>query len=144
MVRVLALSAVVLLTACGGGQDPLDDACLESPGAIERALARAPAPVRLSTGTRLSQCVANARNDADLQTAGRVLTRAADHLAAAAKRGDASAAVRLGYLVGAVRRGAAHTAGIHAELQRRIERTAAFLASTGALRRGLHAGEAKG
>jgi hypothetical protein len=105
--------------------------------------------VRLSSGARLSECVANARSDSELQDAGAVLTRAADHLSAAAKRGDATAALRLGYLVGAARRGAARTAGIHAELQRRIERTAAFLDAAGphvvaALARGRRAGEASG
>jgi hypothetical protein len=149
MVRVLVLSAVALMAACGGGGARLDDACLQSAGAIERALARAPAPVTLSTGARLSECVANARSDSELQDAGLVLTRAADHLSAAAKRGDATAALRLGYLVGAARRGAARTAGIHAELQRRIERTAAFLDAGGprvaaALARGRRAGEASG
>jgi hypothetical protein len=149
MVRVLALSAVAAMTACGGTSNPLDEACLRSAGTIERALMRAPAPVRLPTGTRLSQCVANARSDSDLQNAGLVLTRAADDLSAAAKRGDAGAALRLGYLVGATRRGAARTAGIHAELQRRIERAAAFLDAAGprvtaAVSRGRRAGEATG
>ena len=86
----------------------------------------------LPSGTRLSQCVANARSDSDLQNAGTILTRAADHLSAAARAGDADAALRLGYLVGAARRGAAHTAGIHAELQRHIERAAAVLDDAGA------------
>jgi hypothetical protein len=149
MVRVLVLSAVALMAACGGSGARLDDACVQSAGAIERALARAPAPVTLPTGARLSECVANARSDSELQDAGLVLTRAADHLSAAAKRGDATAALRLGYLVGAARRGAARTAGIHAELQRRIERTAAFLDAGGprvaaALARGRRAGEASG
>ena len=149
MVRVLAVTAAALLAACGAGGEPLDDACLSSPRTIERALTRAPRPVTLATGTRLSECVANARSDSQLQDAGLVLTRAADHLAAAAKAGDASAALRLGYLVGATRRGAARTAGIHAELQRRVERAAAFLDAGGprvvaALARGRRAGEASG
>jgi hypothetical protein len=114
MVRALALSAVAALAACGGTSEPLDTACLRSAATIERALMRAPAPVRLPTGARLSQCVADARSDSDLQNAGLVLTHAADDLSAAAKRGDAEAALRLGYLVGATRRGAARTAGIHA------------------------------
>jgi hypothetical protein len=150
MVRALALFAAAALAACGGtGEHPLDDACLSSAQAIERALAPAPAPVRLPSGTRLSECVANARSDADLQSAGLVLTRAADHLAATAAAGDERAAVRLGYLVGAARRGAAKTAGIHAELQRHIERAAAVLVGAGprlaaALARGRRAGEATG
>ena len=149
MVRVLALLAAVALAACGATTTPLDEACLGSAGTIERALARAPRPVTLPSGTRLSQCVANARSDADLQNAGAVLTRAADHLSAQARAGDAGAALRLGYLVGAARRGAERTAGIHAELQRHIERAAAVLDDAGArvagaLARGQRAGEATG
>ena len=149
MVRVLALLAAASLAACGAAGDPLDEACVSGPGAIERALTRAPAAVTLPSGTRLSQCVSNARSDADLQTAGAVLTRAADHLAARARTGDADAALRLGYLVGAARRGAKRTAGIHAELQRHIERSAAALEESGAsladaLARGRRAGEATG
>jgi hypothetical protein len=149
MVRVLALLAAASLAACGEASHPLDEACVSSPGAIERALARAPSPVTLPSGTRLSQCVSDARSDADLQTAGAVLTRAADDLSARARRGDAAAALRLGYLVGAARRGAKRTAGIHAELQRHIERAAAALEDAGAriagaLAQGRRAGEATG
>jgi hypothetical protein len=152
--RIAALLAVAALgaaTAACGSEDPppLDGACTESPGAIERALARAPRPVTLPTGTRLSECVSHARSDADLQTAGAVLTRAADDLASRAEQGDTQAAVGLGYLVGAARRGAKRTAGIHAELQRRVESSARVLADGGAsvaaaLARGVRAGEATG
>jgi integrase len=149
MLWLLVVLAAVTLVTCGGDQEPLDAACLDSAGAIERALTRAPAPVTLPTGTRLSACVANARSDADLQSAGLVLTRAGDHLAEAARRGDSEAALRLGYLVGAVRRGAQRTEGIHAQLQRRIERATAYLDEAGprvtaAVARGRRAGEASG
>jgi hypothetical protein len=153
--RLAALPALALALAaagCGSGDDaaPVAAACTASPGAIERALARAPAPVTLASGTRLSDCVAGARTDADLQNAGLVLTRAADHLADRAQRGDAGAALDLGYLVGAARRGAARTNGIHAELARRVESAARVLADgrsanlAGALERGLRAGRATG
>jgi hypothetical protein len=152
--RLAALPALALAlaaTGCGGSDaPPVDASCTASPGAIERALARAPAPVTLDSGTRLSDCVAGARTDADLQNAGLVLTRAADHLADRAQRGDAGAALDLGYLVGAARRGAARTNGIHAELARRVESAARVLANgrsanlAGALERGLRAGEATG
>jgi hypothetical protein len=149
MVWVLVLLAVVTLAACGASDDSLDEACVDSPAAIERALQRAPAPVTLSSGTRLSECVANARSDAELQRTGVVLTRAADHLSVAAGAGDPGAALRLGYLMGAARRGAQRTEGIHAQLQRRIERAGAHLDRAGrpivsALARGRRAGEASG
>ena len=68
---------------------------------------------------------------------------------ARARAGDAGAALRLGYLVGAARRGAKRTAGIHAELQRHIERAAAALDGAGAriaaaLADGQRAGESTG
>lgn len=147
MVRALPLVAVLALSACGAQEAPIDGACLESSRAIERALARAPAPVTLGTGTPLSKCISQARSDADLQSAGTIFTRAADELADLARAGDPPSALQLGYLIGAARRGAARTAGIHAELQRRLERTGAYVKGPGvaaALARGLRAGERTG
>ena len=146
----LAVLLAFGVVACGGAErPPLDPACTGPPETIERALTRAPAPVRLETGTALSDCVALARNNADLQNAGLALTRAADHLAERAVQGDVRSALRLGYLVGATRRGAARTAGFHGELRRRVERAAAFVAEAGppvrrALARGMRAGRATG
>jgi hypothetical protein len=149
----LALSAAGATAACGGADPPRPDpACIAPAQTIERALTHAPAPVTLESGTRLSDCIARARSDADLQNTGLVLTRVADDLAARAQRGDAQAALGLGYLVGAARRGAAHTNGIHAELQHRMESAARPLSEeaagsptiTRALARGLRAGEATG
>jgi hypothetical protein len=157
MPRRLALRALVLCAlggaaACGGDPPAQDPACIASTQAIEHALDRAPAPVTLDSGTRLSDCVAHAQSDADLQNTGLVLTRVADDLSSRAERGDARAALGLGYLVGAARRGAAHTNGIHAELQHRMESAARPLSEeagrspsiTRALARGLRAGEATG
>jgi len=147
---LLALAALGATAGCGSGDPPpLDAQCTASPGVIEHALVRAPQPVTLSTGTRLSECVSHARSDAELQTAGAVLTRAADDLASRARRGDTEAALGLGYLVGAARRGAKRTAGIHAELQRHIERAAAVLDGASAriaaaLADGQRAGESTG
>src|ERR671933_2375271 len=156
--RLAALVALVLcapagVAGCGGGDPPgQDPACIASAPAIERALGRAPAPVTLDSGTRLSDCVSHAQSDAELQNTGLVLTRVADDLSARAQRGDAQAALGLGYLVGAARRGAAHTNGVHAELQHRMESAARPLSEeaagsptiTRALARGLRAGEATG
>jgi hypothetical protein len=149
---LLALAATVAALAGCGAKDapPVDDACLSSPDRIEQALARAPAPVTLPSGTKLSDCVSNARSDADLQTTGLVLTRAADQLAGRAQQGDQQAAIALGYLVGAARRGASRTNGIHAELAHRVESAARVLADgggpavEGALERGVRAGQATG
>src|SRR3954452_4952929 len=148
----LALCALGGAAACGGDPATQGPACVASTQAIERALGRAPAPVTVGAGTRLSDCVAHAQSDADLQNTGLVLTRVADDLSSRAQRGDARAALGLGYLVGAARRGAAHTSGIHAELQHRMESAARPLSEeagrsptiTRALARGLRPGEATG
>lgn len=150
MVRLvlLATAATLLLGACGRTSDPkLPPACIEGPRAILSALAAAPGPVRLHDGTRLSTCVADARADADLQNLGVVLTQAASTLASELPRSD-PAAVQLGYLVGATRRGAAHSSGIHETLQRRIEQTTGIdgppAHRRAAYRRGLAAGSRTG
>jgi hypothetical protein len=150
MVVAVAVLLCLALAACGVKERAVPPSCTAGPRVIERALAAAPGAVRLPDGTALSTCVRDADTDAELQNAGFVLTAAADSLAARATRGDAVAALRLGYLAGAVRRGAAHTAGIAAELQRRVERAGAYVAEDGgaragaALHRGLAAGQARG
>jgi hypothetical protein len=90
--------------------------------AVEHALLAAPGHVTLGDGTLLSTCISEARSDADLQTMGAIYTSAAGRLARDAGARD-SAALKLGYLIGATRRGATHTAGIHLELVRRLEQT---------------------
>lgn len=150
MAARLAVVVSLALAACGEEERRVSAACTSAPAAVERALAAAPGAVVLPDGTRLSECVADADTDAELQSAGRTLTATADGLAERAQRGDAEAALRLGYLAGAVRRGAARTAGVASELQRRVEQAGAYVAADGgpaagrALRRGLAAGEAGG
>ncbi len=145
----LLACAVPAASACGAEKPPLAAACTQSSAAIERALQRAPVTVRLSDGTALSDCFTNARTDAALQSFGVIAVGAAEHLGARAERGDARAAVQLGYLVGAARRGARRGSGIQAELARRVGRAAAFVddggaAASAALARGVRAGEAGG
>jgi len=147
--RALAAALVVLLLAgCGSsGPEPLPQACAVRPAAIEAALQRAPGEVRLTDDTPLSVCVDRAaEHDGELQTLGVTLTQVADDLRTSADK-DAAAALRLGYLVGAVRRGAAATPGVASQLARRIEQTAGGdLAepSRAALQRGISLGEAGG
>jgi hypothetical protein len=108
---------------CGQSAASVPPACLNGAPDLERALAGAPGPVALSDGTPLSRCVANATSDGDLQNVGSVFSAAADDLARGAAR-DPATALRLGYLVGATRRGGAHDQGISAELVRRVEQSA--------------------
>jgi hypothetical protein len=145
----LLICPAVAVTACGRGEPTFDQACAESAQAIERALAAAPGRVALASGTRLSQCVAAARADADLQSAGYTLTRAADNLADRAIHGDRRAPLELGYLIGAARAGARHSAGVQDELVRHLELAGARVLDRGgpgaaALRRGMRIGETRG
>jgi len=146
-VRRLVLLAGLALAGCGGEPDALPPACSEGPDAIVEALAGAGGRdpmVALTDGTLLSTCVSHAFDDADLQLLGYSVTPAADRLA---EEATPKAAVELGFLLGAVRRGAAHTNGIHLELVRKLEGTARTLgdpALEAGVRRGIAAGEARG
>jgi hypothetical protein len=146
-VALAALSAALAAGGCGNDERPLPAACATDVPPIARALARAPAPVKLDGGTSLSTCVERARSDADIQTVGSVFTRTADELAGRVDRSDA-AALQLGYLIAAVRKGARHTSGIHEELVRRVEQTTGLdgapRARRAAFDRGLAAGERSG
>ena len=142
-----------LAAGCGTANGPPPAACLQGPAAIARALARAPAPVTLAGGERLSQCVDRARSDGDLQSVGAVLTQTADALQRQAQAPGlglrSRAALELGYLIGAIERGGQHTAGLTAELVRRVEQDAGVLDAAPAtviqaLRAGLAAGRATG
>jgi hypothetical protein len=73
-------------------------------------------------GTRPSECFTRAANPAEIQQVGAVFIATTEKLADEARAKPHSPAVlQLGYLIGAVRRGAGHTQGIHYETQRRIE-----------------------
>ena len=139
---LVALALFLALVAAGCGGQPAPSAtCTDGDAPILAALRHAPATVTLSDGARLSDCVRRSTSDAELENLGAVVTRAADQLAA-------GAALALGYLVGAVRRGASHTNGIAAELVHRVE-AAMRRAATGAgarvdLARGLSAGARTG
>jgi hypothetical protein len=146
--RLPVAVALVLVAAGCGENDPPSPLCTQSSARIERALEQAPKAVRLSDATRLSDCVSHSRSDSELQELGLVFSSAAEHVLLRAQN-DPRAALQLGYLVGAARRGAERTNGIHAELVRRLEQTAAALddvssATSAALERGLKAGHASG
>jgi hypothetical protein len=146
----LAVIPALLLAGCGSSErGPTPLACVAvDPAPVTRALEHAPGPVALADGTSLSRCVrVAAHRDVDLQLLGVRLTRVADDLRPRAA-GDPVAALRLGYLVGAVRRGAAQTPGLAAQLARRLEQVAALdvagQRARGELQRGIRLGEAGG
>jgi hypothetical protein len=108
-----------LAVGCGNDEHRVPVACLD--GNLSKALASAPSDVRVD-GTRLSDCFTRAANPAEIQQVGAVFIAEAERLGASARaRPHSPAALQLGYLIGAVRHGAAHTQGIHYETRRRIE-----------------------
>ncbi len=139
---VALLAGVV--SGCGDdARPPVPSSCTESVTAVEAALAQA--PPALPDGAPLSRCVSDADTDAELQDVGVTFHRAAERLAVRARAGDAVAAAQLGYLIGATRKGAERTAGVMAELVRRIESVGgAVIADAPAQRAAIDAGIDKG
>jgi hypothetical protein len=145
--RIAALGAL-LAAGCGGTDTPpVATSCTDPPATITRALDAAPGTVTLPDGARLSECIRNARSEAQLQNVGIAFSNAAEDLEAQAA-GDPRTALELGYLVGATRSGARTGSGVQDELVRRIERSAALAGASpavvDALNEGIAAGEARG
>ena len=141
----LALLLAAAVAGCGAEPTRMSFACTEDRAALERALERAPEPVVLADGTRLSACVGQADDDAELQSFGVLVTAVADRLAERAAS-DPRAAARLGYLVGAARRGGSSSNGVQAELVHRLEAVARRVPESAGepFARGLAAGERTG
>ncbi|MCW3013611.1 MAG: hypothetical protein JWO02_703 [Solirubrobacterales bacterium] len=143
-------TTVLVATGCGTGATPISPGCVENEEAVVKALQRAPGAVTLVDGFRLSQCISEGTDEAELQNVGIVFHRVAEELRVRAReRHDSAAAVQLGYLIGATRRGARHTNGVMAELQRRVELVGGRLqdeapARAADVQRGLAAGEKLG
>jgi len=131
-VRVFAASAflvaLALVIGCGDSDDSTPVACLEGAGAYERALSAAPDEVLLEGETLISECLARNQSSGDLTRVGEALIVTATKLNAEAREdpgGDAN--LQLGYLLGAVERGAEESEGIHSDLVRRLVVAARFI-----------------
>lgn len=120
----LVLITAALLAGCGrdtSGDLPAACHFPDGPRTVRTALAGAPTNVSID-GTPLSKCLVREADPGDVQAVGAVYVQTASDLASRVRAAPHSAAaVQLGYLVGAVRRGASRTAGIHYELERRVE-----------------------
>jgi hypothetical protein len=147
-VRAAAVLVVlVALAGCGDGNDPihvtnLPPECAGDFGGLEKALAAAPGRVLVS-GEPISNCFTRGAGAADLEALGTSLLTAAQQLGDRA-RASPRAALQLGYLIGAARRGSQRN-GVAAELVRRLEaETTIAAARRAAYDRGLRAGLATG
>ena len=120
-------------------------ACKSGERTVMAALRQAPGQVTIE-GTRLSACLPPRGDPADIQAVGAIYIAAATELAGRARTApDGEEATRLGYLVGAVRRSAASSQGIHLEMLRRLEQELVVV-DTGsrAFREGERAGRSQG
>jgi hypothetical protein len=140
----VGISLVVMAGCGGGGRDvTLPQACIQGPGPVLKALARAPARVAVQ-GTPISGCFSREATGDDEQIVGTNLLAAAQELGDRARRGDATAALQLGYLIGAAERGAKRT-GVANELIRRLQdETTVPRATRDAYTRGHSAGTSQG
>lgn len=119
-------SAALLLAGCSKDEgDQTPSACLSATSAdYLSALRSAPGQVRLAGDTPISDCLTPSQDGGALAQVGSQMIAAATALNASARRDPTGPeTVRLGYLVGAVERGAE---GIHADLVRRLNTAARF------------------
>ena len=131
---------------CSRGQEAeIPTGCQAGERSVHQALARAPGEVTVQ-GTRLSDCLVARSNAVEVQSIGAVYLGVTSDLAEQARARPAGpAATRLGYLIGAVRRGAARTQGIHDELRRRLEQELVVVDTrSAAFREGERAGRTSG
>ena len=137
------------MAGCAGqaADEPLPAGCGSGQQAVEAALRAAPRPVRLE-GIPLSECFDPKSDGAELQSVGVTFVGAATSLADRARvQPEGEAATQLGYLIGAMRRGAGRTQaqGIHTELVRRVEQELTLVdPDSRALRVGEQAGARSG
>jgi hypothetical protein len=144
----LGVATAALAAGCGGDDKPPPSTCSAGPRVILGALRAAPGHVTLPGGTLISTCVRRSLGMGEVQTLGYSFVAAANSEVKLIARGDDDAALRLGFLVGATRRGANETNGLQAELVRRIEQVGGVNGPSGptaaAYRRGVAAGQDHG
>jgi hypothetical protein len=121
----LLAAAILVAAGCGNTQeDQAPAACLVDAEAYLKALSQAPGQVRLGGTTPISACLVPQQEAGQLATIGQEMIVAATKLNAEARRDPAGQApVELGYLLGAVSKGAD---AIHTDLVRRLNSAAHF------------------
>jgi hypothetical protein len=124
---LLAFLCLIVAAGCGSQDEATPVACLEGAGTYERALQEAPGEVRLGGETPISDCLVANQEAGDLSQVGEAMVEAATNLNAEARsENGGKAGVRLGYLLGAAKRGAEDSEGIHSDLVRRLTVAARF------------------
>ena len=122
MRRPLALVALLLtvaVTGCREKDATYPPECSNGPAAVRSALAQAPDGEVAIEGVKLSDCLVPSNDAGPLASFGGSTTTVASELAARARDGDERAAMQLGFLRGALQRGADAT--VHEELLFRLD-----------------------
>lgn len=122
MRRLLLLAAtVVALAAAGCREEPesYPPACSNGPAALRSALAKAPDGEVAIEGVPLSGCLIKSQDAGPIAAFGGSVTTVAQGLSDRAASGDRRALLELGYLRGAIERGADPT--VHDELEFRLD-----------------------
>jgi hypothetical protein len=128
----LVATAIALVAGCGNTQDDqAPAACLVGNEGYLKALGDAPAPVRLAGTTPISDCLVPEQEAGQLASIGQEMIVAATKLNAESRRDPSGPApLQLGYLLGAVSKGAD---AIHTDLARRLNSAARFSETGGTL-----------
>lgn len=149
----LALLLVTPLASCSrtSGSEKVPSACIDGEpsarvAALRSALARAPGQVAFKDGTKISDCLAHDADSGDIQDVGSMLLTVTQQVMRSANGPrDSRALVELGYLAGAVHRGAAKAQGVDGEIERRIQQEMTTVdTGSAAFTRGERAGRSGG
>jgi hypothetical protein len=127
-IAALIVLAVLAVAGCGTNQDDeAPGACLVTNEGYLRALEAAPGQVRLAGSTPISACLVPEQDAGQLANVGHEMVIAATKLNDRAREDPGGAAsVQLGYLIGAISKGADP---IHTDLVRRLNASARFSAT---------------
>ena len=119
--------AALALAGCGSSNEQKTPvACLGGPKFFYSAL-RTPADPTFSGQTLISDCLVKNQGAGELANIGTAVVRTATQLNAKARQNPTGITpFRLGYLVGALTRGAADTGGVHAVLLQRVTAAARY------------------
>jgi hypothetical protein len=130
VIRKISVLAGVLAIVAGCGSDDSAEtpaACLGSTSDYLEALRAAPGQVRLDGSTSISSCIVPEQEAGQLAQVGQSMVQAATRLNAEVRERESDeAALRLGYLLGAVQEAASTTGGIHEDLTLRLDAAANF------------------
>src|SRR5215208_1383167 len=123
-IALAAAAAAVAIAGCGAKENDLAPAaCMVTNNGYLRALERAPGEVRLAGTTPISDCLVPDQDGGQLANIGQEMIVAATKLNGEARQGSEPATLQLGYLVGAISKGAD---SIHTDLVRRLNSAAQF------------------